>query len=603
MENRKPFNGTTRRLLLAFDIGTTFSGISYSILDPGKIPEIRPVTRYPSQEHVGGDSKIPTVIYYDKRGNPVAIGAETLRDGIEADAEENGWQAARWFKLHLRPKSAVLPGDDPIPPLPFRKSIHEVFTDFLAYLHACAAAYITEAHGAHLWESISDNNVLYVLTHPNGWAGPQQTAMRRAASLAGLIPNTLEGGARVMFVTEGEASLHFCISNGLDLEDTDDDGSDGEEGRGVLIVDAGGGTVDVTSYCKGADGSFTEIAIPDCYFHGSAYVTMRAEKYFRNRLKGTRFERDVEILSSRFDRNTKHVFRREDESLYIQFASHRERDADLGIRGGRLTIEGKDVAPFFAPSVKCIVNAVKKQIASAHVPVKSVFLVGGFSASQWLFDQVRAQVEPLGVIVSRPDTHVNKAVSNGAVSFYLDSLVKSRIARATFGIDVMHTYDSTNKEHVRRGHLLKIHPVTGRPSLPNGFDVILPKDVEVAATEEFRRTYRTSAKRREDLKSHSVNLLSYNGDSDDPMWVSDEPDMYTVVCKVEADTEAITAVERTNPAGEIYYEIEFYVVLMFGLTELKAQIAYMEDGEQRRGPAAVVFSSGSSAFAGTGAAR
>ncbi|KAF6748668.1 hypothetical protein DFP72DRAFT_915757 [Ephemerocybe angulata] len=45
MENRKPFEGTTRRLLLAFDIGTTYSGISYSILDPGKVPEIRPVTR------------------------------------------------------------------------------------------------------------------------------------------------------------------------------------------------------------------------------------------------------------------------------------------------------------------------------------------------------------------------------------------------------------------------------------------------------------------------------------------------------------------------------------------------------------------------------
>jgi hypothetical protein len=54
------------------------------------------VYRYPCQEHVGGDSKIPTVIYYDSAGNICAIGAETLKEGIEQDAEENGWAKAEW---------------------------------------------------------------------------------------------------------------------------------------------------------------------------------------------------------------------------------------------------------------------------------------------------------------------------------------------------------------------------------------------------------------------------------------------------------------------------------------------------------------------------
>jgi len=31
--------------LLAFDIGTTYSGISFAVLDPGQVPEIKPVTR------------------------------------------------------------------------------------------------------------------------------------------------------------------------------------------------------------------------------------------------------------------------------------------------------------------------------------------------------------------------------------------------------------------------------------------------------------------------------------------------------------------------------------------------------------------------------
>jgi hypothetical protein len=39
--------------------------------------------------------------------------------------------------------------------------------------------------------------------------------MRKAAIYGGLVPNTDEGKAKVRFVTEGEASLHACVLNGL----------------------------------------------------------------------------------------------------------------------------------------------------------------------------------------------------------------------------------------------------------------------------------------------------------------------------------------------------------------------------------------------------
>jgi cell division ATPase FtsA len=37
-----------------------------------------------------------------------------------------------------------------------------------------------------------------------------------------------------------------------------------QENSGVLIVDAGGGTIDITAYRRLADKSFEEIAIPTC---------------------------------------------------------------------------------------------------------------------------------------------------------------------------------------------------------------------------------------------------------------------------------------------------------------------------------------------------
>ena len=92
----------------------------------------------------------------------------------------------------------------------------EVFADFLRYLLECASSYVqdTHANGPDLWSSVQDQ-IDFVLSHPNGWEGTQQSEMRRAAVLAGLIPDTTAGHARLSFVTEGEASLHFSIQNGL----------------------------------------------------------------------------------------------------------------------------------------------------------------------------------------------------------------------------------------------------------------------------------------------------------------------------------------------------------------------------------------------------
>ena len=92
----------------------------------------------------------------------------------------------------------------------------EVLADFLAYLLQCASSYIQDTHvnGRDLWNSV-ESDIDFVLSHPNGWEGPQQSEMRQAAVLAKLIPDKPGGHSRLSFVTEGEASLHYCIRNGL----------------------------------------------------------------------------------------------------------------------------------------------------------------------------------------------------------------------------------------------------------------------------------------------------------------------------------------------------------------------------------------------------
>jgi len=121
------------------------------------------------------------------------------------------------FKLHLRNKIGTGKNvSKDIPSLPLNKSVVDVFSDFLRYLFLCAENYIkdTHANGPVFWESVK-NDIDLVLSHPNGWEGTQQQEMRKAAVAARLIPDTGPGHSRLTFVTEGEASLHFSIQNGL----------------------------------------------------------------------------------------------------------------------------------------------------------------------------------------------------------------------------------------------------------------------------------------------------------------------------------------------------------------------------------------------------
>ena len=111
--DRPAYIGDKRSLVLAFDIGTTFSGISYVLLDPGQVPKIKSVMRsvlpltswlqtslkdfslrFPAQAL--GNSKIPSTIWYDASGQARALGAEaTLLETIDiADAE--GWTRLDW---------------------------------------------------------------------------------------------------------------------------------------------------------------------------------------------------------------------------------------------------------------------------------------------------------------------------------------------------------------------------------------------------------------------------------------------------------------------------------------------------------------------------
>lgn len=124
-----------------------------------------------------------------------------------------------------------------------------------------------------------------------------------------------------------------------------------------------------------------------------------------------------------------------------------------------------------------------------------VIFVGGFGASDYLVDQVTEILQPAGLSVLRPESHVsvylfaihfsvplltrisgsrNKAVSDGAISFYLDHFVRTRVSKLTYGNICHIAYDPNDPEHHARVSTA-FTSASGRRLIPDAFDTILAK--------------------------------------------------------------------------------------------------------------------------------
>lgn len=51
---------------------------------------------FPATDHVGGNSKIPSIVFYDSGGVARAFGNEALQESVIETAEEEEWVPVEW---------------------------------------------------------------------------------------------------------------------------------------------------------------------------------------------------------------------------------------------------------------------------------------------------------------------------------------------------------------------------------------------------------------------------------------------------------------------------------------------------------------------------
>lgn len=589
----KPFHGAWEgetKIIIGIDVGTTQSGVAFAFLQKGANQAIHRVTQWPGQEAQHQQSKIPTLVWYDLNKKAVSFGAEALSHKAEEDAEDNQWKLAKHFKLHLHPSDMKTKHGLKLDPLPSGVSLRQVYSDFLGYLLKHTRSFFEDRiiDGKQIWENYQPTMEV-VIAHPNGWGIREQTFLRAAAVEAGFADKSTAPN-KIRFVTEAEASVHFCIYH-TNL------GNRLQPGAKFLVCDAGGSTVDTTVYSVAAARpvlKLEEARASACVQAGAIFVDAAAEKYLQNILTNAALApEDVHDYTNRgvkdFEGVVKRSFQDPTEDKSLEIAGPRFNNTSIRARRGRMIVPGAVVKTFFDICVDEILASVDQQIQGASVSY--ILLVGGFGDSPFLREQFRSRYEPQGCRVTLTNDSTSKAVADGAVIWNTASSVAGRAPRSSYGIEVTARYNSALTEHQGREIY---HCASGHEKVFGVWSQIVAKGVvldnEAVTRQSFSRTYSTS---HPDLEEFEVELLAYSKDGV-PSWARDKNDIlssgFSNCCTITADLNNLRgALEpRIGVHGKMYWRLYFEVCIRFGGTELEAYIEWEEKGVARTGTVTIV---------------
>ncbi|OBT79968.1 hypothetical protein VF21_01667 [Pseudogymnoascus sp. 05NY08] len=416
------------QLIVGIDFGTTFSGVAFAFISNDNAEAKEDIiTEWPGAG-IYTKQKIPTVLYYDQYQKVVGWGPDIADALAPTGYPKPGVQKVEWFKLQL-----MLSGNtyiDPInlPPLPPGKSEIDVAADYLFKLRQAMRNQLQKSLGEVF--NREERNIKYFLTVPAIWNDAGKAATRAAAIQAGFLRD--ENDNRLTLITEPEAAAMFCAKAGLlNLKVHD----------AILIVDCGGGTVDLIAYEVEEESPFT---VAECTAgSGDSCGSTALNRNFSNILR-TKIRKMKLPEGSRtagrvyakcimdFENRIKADFRNNNQKWAVDVGIEAEFP-DAGIEEGYMTFTNEEILQCFEPVVNRILELVRNQIIAIQAQnrtLQNVLVVGGFGASEYLFQQIKLHVPPqFQAKVVRPMDSVAAIVKGAVTAGISERVVTSRVAR------------------------------------------------------------------------------------------------------------------------------------------------------------------------------
>jgi Hsp70 protein len=567
------------RVVCAIDFGTHGSGFAWCSIDADNAD--------PGRRHIYYfDNWADQPTTYPKNLSALLLDAdgEVLEWGYRARrarAEGRGARLVHGFKMWLREEARTGAGELGGTPA----QAYPLVVAYLTRLHDVALENIT--NGGYKAEDIR-----WCLTVPAMWEENERNLMRRAAQDAGFPVDP----ADLLLVPEPEAATVHTAAKGALATRTDP----------VMVVDCGGGTVDIAAYQPmAAGGTLKELGRPEGRRLGSDYINEHFRvQYLQPRLGPTVVEElrsssagGLQRILDQFEQ-VKIGYSSDDghptgvpldaevlQALIKHEAWARFAERQRGV-SHQIVLEPADLQKMFEGVVTPLLSLVGEQIG--HVLPEcdrssgplSVVLVGGFAQSPYVQRRVREFLHERfpgdAVLVVLPDPA--RAVLAGAVHYaYSPQVVLARKARRTYGVGTALQIERGRFGFERKDHRLagrRITDARGRKLRDNRFQVFVRAGESVGAEEERVETFVPLYD-----EQSLVEFGLFSTEAEDPQFV-DEPGVRKLA------TIAVHLDDAVNlPIDERAVE----VAMRFGATEIQVTAVNVETGKTF--PAVIAFES------------
>ncbi|RGB33594.1 hypothetical protein C1646_743234 [Rhizophagus diaphanus] len=424
------------RAVVAIDFGTTFSGFAYSNRAD---PEIITNDVWPQQI---GVMKTNTVLQYDsnyqnviKWGNPALAQKQSKHARKNKDLPSS--KTVELFKLHL----GNIPQNEK-PPLPYQLSYEKAISDYLRELGKLIKETIsTRWHGISFFE-----HVLLVISIPAEFDDRAKDTMRKCLHNAGLTD--CKESKKVEFTTEPEAAAIYCMWNLKGQNEMI------PINASFMVVDCGGGTVDLTTRRLLRDNKLSEITERTGDFCGGSYVDREFLKFLSRKLG----ESTINLLRENNYGQMQYMIQQFCQKLKFHFTGNQNEfvpfefdieeicpvlkqycndniKEEMEENDWVIDINFEDLKSMFDPVVGKIIRLIRGQLDSSKDKCSAIFLVGGFSESKYLQMRVKEEFGELSPSIIVPKQPI-AAIVRGACDYGLEmSAIVDRTLKYTYGLE------------------------------------------------------------------------------------------------------------------------------------------------------------------------
>lgn len=483
------------RVVIAIDFGTSRSGYAYAFKDDKKVIGR---TKWP-------DGSVPfpktlTQILYSPEREVMAWGY-TAREQL-AELRQN--RGAKNYPFFTNFKMDLVNGHQTIdgPTIDKANQVFLVVNLISDYLRKIKDMALQDVKGK-LPNLLDDQEILWCLTIPAIWTDANKQLMRQAAIKAGIIGNGQAEAERLRLILEPEAAAVYVQK---------DTGHQLSAGSSYMIVDCGGGTVDITVHrlVNDTSGELTlgEMASGTGGPFGATVVDREFLNYLGHVLSPeaiVRYEEEEPIdfnnslmtaweqtkVSYDPTKNKDFVYFPLSSKLYKLLMKHYPHKLEQleQVQEGiddTIYIRRRDMEALFLPALDGLVETIQKQFDRlGNQSCDYIFLVGGFSTSLLLQQRIKKEFGKRVKKIITPK-FPGAAIVEGAVTLgWHPEILPYRCSRLTYGCGALMPFRKGKDPESKKNW----YPDLNDHRCKNRFSVFVYAGQKISIKESVKRTF------------------------------------------------------------------------------------------------------------------